>query len=233
MVVRAGEVWRRVMEKAIQQGEKTVVGVVDPPEAWFERFKVQFAVGLIPLEAREMLALMDSVAERLMVEMSLWMCEWMQERVRERERILDGKELARRAESKALNKKKPAVVVEVGRFGLTELEVSEVARGVVPLTWADVRTGMTATERIEKKRHMDMKGWVKRHFSTQQVVNPTSGEAASVQSLVILWEVEHGPFPSTATRFEAVTRQFSKDLKRELSEMESPYREVKTAKVRG
>ena len=88
------------MEKAIQQGEKTVVGVVDPPEAWFERFKVQFAVGLIPLEARGMLALMDSVAERLMVEMSLWMCEWMQERVRERERILDGKGLARRAENK-------------------------------------------------------------------------------------------------------------------------------------
>ena len=52
--------------------------------------------------------------------------------------------------------------MEVGRFGRTELEVSEVARGVVPLTWADVRTGMTATERIEKKRHMDMKGWAKR-----------------------------------------------------------------------
>ena len=63
-------------------------------------------------------------------------------------------------------------------------------------------------------------------------MDPKDTDAASVHSLLIWWEVENGAFPCGAARFTQVLTEFTKELKRALSAMESPYREVKSARVR-
>ena len=101
-------------------------------------FKRQWAVSLIPLEARTRLRVQDSLAERLMSEVSMLMSEWLQERMQDRERLLDAA-AAQRGEDRskaisAMSKKRKAAhapSVGVGRFGLTDAEVRELARGRV------------------------------------------------------------------------------------------------------
>ena len=240
VVAHVLSVWQRVMTKAVGKGASEVVGVVDPPEAWFEKYKMQWAVGLIPVEARTMLGVQDSLAVRLMSEVSMLMCEWLQERMRDRERLLSEAATRRggdrKAEISALSKKKKvahAPQVGIGRFGLTDGEVRELARGEVEIRWSDERTKMSKKDQEEKKRRMDMKGWILRYFSPQQIVDPKDdGEAASVHSLLILWEVENGPFPCPSGRFTQVLGSFTKELSKTLRGMDSPYREVKSERVR-
>ena len=239
VVAQARDTWRRILDKSLRKGVKEAAGVVDPPEAWFEKFKMQWAVGLIPLEARMMLPVQDSLAERWMAEMSMLMSEWLQERVRVREGLLDAAAARRggdrKAEIKSMSKKKASHVphVGVGRFGLTEAEVRELARGEVEVRWSDARTKMSEKDQRAKRERLDMKDWIKSHFSPEQMVDAKDdADAASVHSLVVLWEVENGPYPCGSKCFMGVMTKFTRDLKSALAGMESPYRDVKSARVR-
>ena len=96
------------------------------------------------------------------------MCEWLQECMRTREGLLDEAAARRggdrKAEIAALSKKKKKAAhppqVGVGRFGLNDEEVRELARGEVEVRWSDVRPKMSAVEQAGKRARLDMKGGI-------------------------------------------------------------------------
>ena len=72
VIDKVEEVWRAALEKVKQRGR--VLGVVDaaaPSRVWFAKFALQWAVGLIPMEAREILGQPMSVAVMVLSEVSL------------------------------------------------------------------------------------------------------------------------------------------------------------------
>ena len=72
-----------------------VADVAPPALEWFRKHALLWAAGLIPLEARDVLGQPMSVAVGVLSEVSLEMGKWLQERMRDREAMLDLAEAAR------------------------------------------------------------------------------------------------------------------------------------------
>ena len=60
-------------------------------------------------------------------------------------------------------------------------------------------------------------------------MDPSVPGAASVHSLVVLWEAEKGVYPAGARSFMTVVATFTRDLGKALKGMEPPYSGGKSA----
>ena len=106
------------------------------------------------------------------------------------------------------------------------------ARGEVEIRWVDEREPPTARALAQLKARVDLKEWVRSHFSPGQLVDPSVPGAASVHSLVVLWEAEKGVYPAGARSFMTVVATFTRDLGKALKGMEPPYSGVKSVRLR-
>ena len=234
------KVWREALVKAKKRErvwQAKVVDVGPPALEWFRKHALLWAAALIPLEAREVLGQPMAVAVGVLSEVSLEMGKWLQERMRDREAMLDLAEAARGGNRKEQIKAKTRQVQdsyrEEGQLGLTEAEARAVARGEVEVRWMERRPSLTERIMVKKKREADLEGWVRRHFPAERVLKDGKDPAAaSAHSLLVMWEAERGLYPSTADTFTQTVAAFSRDLSQLLRGMGRPYCEAKTARVR-
>ena len=240
VVEEVQRVWQVALAKAKKREKvwKTKVSEVAPPAVeWFTKHAMLWAAGLIPLEAKDVLGQPMVVAVSVLSEVSMEMGKWLQERMRDREVMLDLREAERggdrKEKIKAAGRKVHVTYTEEGQLGLTEAEARAVARGEVEIRWAERRPALTVRTMVKKKREADLEGWVRRHFPAERVLKDGKDpKAASAHCLLVMWEAEKGFYPSTADTFTQTVAAFSRDLNQLMRRMGRPYCEAKTARVR-
>ena len=108
------------------------------------------------MEARDVLGQPVSIAVGVLSEVSLEMGKWLQERMRDREAMLDLGEAERggdrKEKIKAEGRKVHVTYTEEGQLGLTEAEARAVARGEVEIRWTERRPSLTERTAWSRRR---------------------------------------------------------------------------------